>query len=207
MWDKMTQTKNINEKGRYWAGLIYPDDSCPEDWEDRMKLSGLEILVSPVHDRDIADMTTGELKKPHRHVIAMWANTTTRKNAEHFFEQFGGPRVILRLENPRGMARYLIHMDDPDKAQYSPDDVIAINGADWRKLALIDGNQSDAMAIVKLVEEKGIQGYFNLLKVCEADHPELLEFATRQVTYCREVIWSFWNTYFNLPKEHRHGNA
>lgn len=65
-----------------------------------MKISGLEILVSPVHDQDIADLATGELKKPHRHVIAMWDNTTTRQNAERFFEQFGGPKVILRLENP-----------------------------------------------------------------------------------------------------------
>lgn len=76
------QRKTTNEKGRYWAGLIYPGDSCPDDWEDRMKISGLEILVSPVHDQDIADIATGELKKPHRHVIAMWANTTTRQNAE-----------------------------------------------------------------------------------------------------------------------------
>ena len=98
-----------------------------------MKISGLEILVSPVHDQDIADIATGELKKPHRHVIAMWANTTTRQNAERFFEQFGGPKMILRLENPRGMARYLIHMDDPDKAPYSPEDVLEFNGADWKK--------------------------------------------------------------------------
>lgn len=57
------QRKTTNEKGRYWAGLIYPGDSCPDDWEDRMKISGLEILVSPVHDQDIADIATGELKK------------------------------------------------------------------------------------------------------------------------------------------------
>lgn len=201
------QRKTTNEKGRYWAGLIYPGDSCPDDWEDRMKISGLEILVSPVHDQDIADIATSELKKPHRHVIAMWANTTTRQNAERFFEQFGGPKVILRLENPRGMARYLIHMDDPDKAPYSPEDVLEFNGADWKKIALVEGNQSDAMSIVKMVEEENIHGYFDLLKACEADYPDLLEFATKQVTFCREVIWSYWNSYFALPKEDRHGKA
>lgn len=201
------QRKVTSEKGRYWAGLIYPGDSCPDDWEDRMKISGLEILVSPVHDQDIADIATGELKKPHRHVIAMWANTTTRQNAERFFEQFGGPKVILRLENPRGMARYLIHMDDPDKAPYNPEDVLEFNGADWKKIALVESNQSDAMYIVKIVEEENIHGYFDLLKACEADHPDLLDFATKQVSFCREVIWSYWNSYFALPKEARHGKA
>ena len=66
-----------------------------------MKISGLEILVSPVHDQDIADIATGELKKPHRHVIAMWANTTTRQNAERFLlSNSAAPKVILRLEKP-----------------------------------------------------------------------------------------------------------
>ena len=105
------------------------------------------------------------------------------------------------------MARYLIHMDDPDKAPYSPEDVFEFNGADWKKIALVEGNQSDAMSIVKMVEEENIHGYFDLLKACEADYPDLLEFATKQVTFCREVIWSYWNSYFALPKEDRHGKA
>lgn len=84
---------NPNERGRYWAGLIYPGDSCPDNWQELMQLSGLQILVSPLHDQDIADAKTGELKKPHRHVIAMWMNTTTRRNAQRFF------RTVQRAEN------------------------------------------------------------------------------------------------------------
>ncbi|MCI1240535.1 Rep family protein [Bifidobacterium subtile] len=184
-------TKNYG-KGRYWAGLIY-QDSCPMDWEERMRFSGLQILVSPLHDSDIADPKTGELKKPHRHVIAMWSNTTTKANAEKFFAQFNGPKVILRLESPRGMARYLVHLDDPQKAQYSPRDVIEINGADWRKLALTNGSKDEAMSIVRVVEDEGPDGYFTLLKICQEKHKELLDFTTRQVVFCREVIWSYWH--------------
>lgn len=61
----MTDRKNDpNEKGRYWSALIYPGDSCPDDWQELMQLSGLQILVSPLHDQDIADVKTGELKNP-----------------------------------------------------------------------------------------------------------------------------------------------
>lgn len=201
-------TDNMNDKGRYWAGLIYPGDSCPDDWQERMQLSGLQILVSPLHDQDIADAKTGELKKPHRHVIAMWMNTTTRRNALKFFDQFNGPKTILRLENPRGMARYLIHLDNPDKAQYSPDDVLAFNGADWSKIALPEADrQENAMAIVNLVADHGIRGYFDLLKLCEKENRDLLEFATRQTMFCREVIWSYWHATSskpNRPKETDH---
>lgn len=184
---------NQNEKGRYWAGLIYPGDSCPDDWQEAMQLSGLEILVSPLHDMDVADEKTGELKKPHRHVITMWRNTTTRRNAEKFFSQFGGPKTIIRLESPRGMARYLIHLDNPEKTQYPPQDVIEINGADWAKLALTESTKGEAMAVVRIVEDEEPEGYFDLLKLCEAEHKELVDFATRQTVFCREVIWSYWH--------------
>ncbi|MCI1218523.1 Rep family protein [Bifidobacterium crudilactis] len=182
-----------NEKGRYWAGLIYPGDSCPDDWQETMKISGLEILVSPLHDMDVADKKTGELKKPHRHIIAMWRNTTTRRNAEKFFAQFGGPKTIIRLESPRGMARYLIHLDNPEKAQYPPQDVLEINGADWARLALTESTKGEAMAIVRVVEDEEPKGYFDLLKLCEMEHKELVDFATRQTVFCREVIWSYWH--------------
>lgn len=180
-----------SEKGRSWAGLIYPGDSCPENWEDLMKKSGLRILVSPLHDRDKTD--DGKLKKPHRHVIAMWDNPTTRRNAENFFAQFKGPGVILRLENPRGMARYLIHLDDPDKVLYEPADVLEFNGADWKKIALPEDDTSDAMGIVNLVDEMKIHGYFELLRTCEFERPDLLDFAIRRTSYCKEVIWSYWH--------------
>lgn len=43
----MSDKKNDpNEKGRYWAGLIYPGDSAPDNWQELMQLSGLQILVS-----------------------------------------------------------------------------------------------------------------------------------------------------------------
>lgn len=29
---------NPNERGRYWAGLIYPGDSCPDNWQELMQL-------------------------------------------------------------------------------------------------------------------------------------------------------------------------
>ena len=132
-----------------------------------MQMSGLQILVSPVHDKDIEDPKTGKLKKPHRHVVAMWTNTTTRRNATRFFEQFNGPKTILRVESPRGMARYLVHLDNPEKVQYLPEDVIEINGADWKKIALTDEERPEVMELLELIEEW-------------------------ETTYCREVIWSYW---------------
>lgn len=188
-----------NEKGRYWAGLIYPGDSCPEDWEAQMRQSGLAILVSPFHDKDVEDKATGKLKKPHRHVIAMWSNTTTRRNAKKFFAKFEGPEVILRLESPRGMARYLIHLDDPDKAQYAPEDVLEINGADWQAIAIPEEEGSQYIQVKHLIEKYKVRGYYDLLDLCEAKEPKLFGFVAQRMAYCRETIWSYWNH----PREER----
>ena len=92
------------------------------------------------------------------------------------------------------MARYLIHMDNPDKAQYAPDDVLAFNGAECDKIVIpVDGKQ-EARSITNLIADRGIRGYYDLLKLCEQEHPDLLEFATRQTVCCREAIWSYWHT-------------
>lgn len=190
----MTNANDTKDRGRYWAGLIYPEDSCPENWEELMKLSGLKILVSPLHDQDIANIATGELKKPHRHVIAMWANITTRKNAEYFFSKFNGPQKILRLESPLGMARYLIHLDDPDKAQYSPEDILAFNGADWYEIANPEDPAQISIAIAHLIEENNIRGYYDLLMYCHNHHPNLVRFVSQRTNFCRELIWSYWHT-------------
>ena len=37
-----------------------------------------------------------------------------------------------------------------------------------------------------------VHGYFELLKLCELKKPKLLPVAAKATTYCREVIWSYW---------------
>lgn len=54
------------KKGRIWASVGYPE-SLPTDWKDKLIETGLQIAISPLHDKDINP--TGEVKKPHYHFI------------------------------------------------------------------------------------------------------------------------------------------
>ena len=103
-----------------------------------------------------------------------------------------GRKPYCEWKAPRGMARYLIHLDNPEKVQYLPEDVIEINGADWKKIALTDEERPEAMELLELIEEWEVHSYFELLKICELKKPKLLSFATKATGYCREVIWSYW---------------
>ncbi len=116
-------------KSREWWCVVYPD-SAPDNWRELVQETFLEAYISPFHNKDVNP--DGIPKKPHYHVVLAWSGPTTYSNAKTIMESFGGviqPKVIGSL---RGVCRYLCHLDNPEKAQYNPEDVICYNGADWQ---------------------------------------------------------------------------
>ncbi len=112
---------------RNYACVVYPE-SAPENWKDIITESKVPVFISPLHDQD--KNPTGEPKKPHYHVVAMYDNVKTKEQAEEFFKSFGGVGCEV-VNSIRGYARYLCHLDNPEKAQYKVDDVTALGGADY----------------------------------------------------------------------------
>ena len=127
MSDKKASTKNI--KKRMWAFVAYPE-SLPPDWLEKLKQSGLQVAISPLHDKDINP--DGEPKKPHYHIILIYSGPTTYNNVATFTESINGT-IPQPLEQVRGYYRYLTHKDNPEKAQYSDSDIICLNGFDIRE--------------------------------------------------------------------------
>ena len=111
---------------RNWATVIY-DDSGLE------KLSELKIpcLISPWHDKDIN--ATGEQKKPHRHVMFMFEGKKSKEQIQEICEFIGGVGCEP-IQSMRAYGRYLCHLDNPEKAQYDINDVVAFGGVDYIEL-------------------------------------------------------------------------
>lgn len=116
--------KKSNVKKRNWAFVVYPD-SAPADWIEQLRQTGLQCAISPIHDKDIDP--TGENKKAHWHVIACYSGPTSFNVVKRLTDSFNAP-IPQALEQVRGYYRYLTHKDNPEKAQYSYDDIISING-------------------------------------------------------------------------------
>lgn len=112
---------------RNYATVVYPE-SAPENWQQLVTDAKIPMFISPLHDRDLNP--TGEPKKPHYHVMVMYDNVKTKEQAEIFFKSFGGVGCEV-INSIRGYARYLTHADNPEKAQYSIEDVISLGGADY----------------------------------------------------------------------------
>ena len=112
---------------RNYATVVYPE-SAPDNWKDLLTEFFIPAFISPLHDRDINP--GGEPKKPHYHVIIMFDSVKTVDQAKAVFEKIGGVGCEV-IASIRGYARYLCHLDNPEKAQYDPEHVTCLCGSDY----------------------------------------------------------------------------
>lgn len=113
-----------NVKKRNWAFVLYPE-SAPDDWIEQLRQTGLQCAISPLHDKDIDP--TGEPKKAHYHIILCYSGPTSFNVVRQLTERLNQP-IPQALEQVRGYYRYLTHKDNPEKYQYSDDDIKTLNG-------------------------------------------------------------------------------
>lgn len=113
-------------KGRDWTAIVYPD-SAPENWREILDDTHYKWVESPLHDKDINP--DGELKKAHWHILLSADGPISEKTAKEVFEKLNTPE-IRKVGSSRGLVRYMIHMDNPEKYQYDIEEIKAHNGAD-----------------------------------------------------------------------------
>jgi hypothetical protein len=130
MIDMSGTGRNIT-KTRNWAFVLYPE-SAPENWLDMLTDEHMPILVSPLHDKDRAK--DGNIKKAHYHIVIMSDGPISQKRANEIIEPYYGTQSAEYVKSLKGYARYLAHLDDPEKFQYDPSEIIALGGADLNEL-------------------------------------------------------------------------
>lgn len=112
---------------RNYATVVYPE-SAPDNWQDILADMFIPAFISPLHDKDINP--TGEPKKAHYHVIIMFDAVKTKEQASEVFARINGVGCEV-IQSLRGYARYLCHLDNPEKAKYDADKVKSLAGADY----------------------------------------------------------------------------
>lgn len=149
------------EKERYWTFVAYPE-SLPENWKDILQETGLQIGISPLHDKDLnAD---GEIKKPHYHLIVCFPGPTTYNRVTKITEQLKAT-IPKRVMSVIGIVRYFTHKDNPEKHQYDPSEIQSINGFDPNNFdgITITMQQEIKKGIIQLIRGVGIKEYKDLV--------------------------------------------
>ena len=166
--------------GRTWAFVVYPE-SMPSNYEEIIQETGLPLAMSPLHDRDLDP--TGESKKAHYHCIVYYENATTLKNVKDNVCDRLNATIPIKLESMRGMYRYHIHLDNPEKYQYDDRDRKFYNGFDIdmaNKLTKTEINKL-IKEIHTFINENDIYEYIDLLDILkDSDLNNLYEIAISQ---------------------------
>lgn len=153
-----------NVKKRNWTFVAYPE-SLPRDWIDQLRQTGLQVAISPLHDRDVNP--DGTLKKPHYHVILVYGNTTTYNSVKALTNGRLGQTVPQPLEQVRGMYRYFTHDDNPEKVQYSKAEIQHLNGFDIRDFVELTKTEVNKIirCIQEYIQDNNVIEYSDLLDV------------------------------------------
>lgn len=190
MEEKKATFKYEKVKKRYWTFVLYPE-SAPEDWRDILQRTGLEIAVSPLHDKDI-NPGTEEVKKPHYHLILCYNSTTTGNAVKKLTDELNQP-IPLPIDSVRGLYRYFTHKDNPEKFQYDEKDISSINGFDISNYSDLSSSEVSRikLELTKFIKEQDLTEYSDFMdKVIELDKQDYFLIASTNTIYFNNYLCS-----------------
>lgn len=151
---------------RNFATVVYPD-SAAENWQSILAEQFVPAFISPLHDMDCNP--DGEIKKSHWHVMIMFDTTKTKEQAESIISLISGVGCEV-VQSVRGYARYLCHLDNPEKHQYPPQDVKSLCGADYANvIGLVIDKYKAISEMIEHIKVNDIYSYSDLLEYCQQD--------------------------------------
>lgn len=199
---KKSNTNSCGTPKRYrnFACVVYPE-SAPDNWQEILTRQFVPAFVSPLHDKDMDPQN--QPKKPHFHVILMFDGVKTCEQAKSVFDAIGGVGCET-VNSIRGYCRYLCHLDNPEKAQYNPDDVRSFCGADYLNVIGLATDKHKAIReMINFIDENNIVAYCDLMVYAMDERPDWFRVLCDNGTYViKEYIISHsWKIENKLKKE------
>lgn len=182
------------EKARYFTFLLYPE-SIPVDWIERLETLGVQIAVSPIHDKDETErknLTEDEqkkianggkvYKKAHYHVIYVAKNPVTADSVRVKIKRLLGDQSIAKvqivIQSMENMYLYLTHESKDaiakKKYKYDKKDIKHINNFDIDRYISMDVKDKDDILnlICDLIDEKDLANMRELRRFVKMYGPE-----------------------------------
>lgn len=161
----MNKTLKKDERVRNWVLIVYPD-SAPEMWREILDNEHIPWIESPCHDKDVNP--DGSTKKPHWHILLMFGGKKSYSQVAEISRELNSPSP-QKCSNLVGMVRYFAHIDNPEKYQYKPSDIVGHCGADPQQyLQTASQKKAERYKRIKdmmdFVDMQGITEFADLLK-------------------------------------------
>lgn len=138
----------IRQQGLWFSFIVYAD-SVPDNYIERLESTGMQIALSPWHDKDSwnhdspemvnaetgeiipkgARYKTGDRKKTHRHGIAKSDRKVSWREMNRLLQDITHCPYIQKCHSLKGAYEYFLHLNNPEKYQgYFKDEIIKMNG-------------------------------------------------------------------------------
>lgn len=187
----MADNKNKNVKGRDWTFIVYPE-SAPVSWREILNDTHLRWVESPLHDKDINP--DGEIKKAHWHILLIYDGPVNIVAVNKITSKINAP-VPQKISSAKGLVRYMIHLDNPEKFQYSRSDIKGHNGADVASyFELTATNKLMIMKdIIRYIYENEVDNYSDFLMYCIENKDDWFDVAINSNTIAiNKMIDAVW---------------
>ena len=190
--------KSRDTRTRNFATVVYPE-SAPEDWQEILARHCVPSFISPLHDKDVNP--TGEPKKPHYHVVLMFEGKKSIAQVTEIFDTINGVGCEV-VKSLRGYARYLCHLDNPEKAQYEPSDVRCIASDYICTIGLSIDKYTAFNEMIDFCEQYNIVSFYQLAKYARNNrsdwHRILCDCGTTyMMSYLKAKHWTIQNSIEN----------
>lgn len=176
----MSNSKSKIVRARSWAFIVYPD-SAPENWMQQLEQMAIKALISPLHDKD--ENPDGTRKKAHWHVMLIYKTLKSEKQILEISEKFSGV-LPQPVSSQCQYARYLVHLDNPEKYQYDKREIVQLSGANWLD-SIRSGIQENQVLqdIFDWCRQNKCWDFSSLIDYCGENEPEWFEVVTRRRPY------------------------
>ncbi|TGY51668.1 replication protein [Ligilactobacillus murinus] len=172
---------NKDDRARTWTFIVYPE-SAPENWRELLDEYHVPWVESPLHDKDINP--DGSVKKAHWHVILLFDGKKSYEQVKELTDAINAP-IPQKTANTKGLVRYLIHMDNPEKYQYKRDEIVCHSGADVDEYFALSSSSRRAVLweIVEFIKENEIDNFSDFIGFClETDNRDWFDVAMNHNT-------------------------
>lgn len=166
----MSEKKSTDQRKRNFACVVY-QESAPDNWLQLVEQLHVPCLISPLHDMD--SNPDGVQKKPHWHVMLMYEGKQNPDTVRSIMQAFGGVGQEI-VATVRGYARYLCHLDNPEKAQYDPMEVRSLSGADYFEIVTLASDRTKAIQeMQQWCIDNDVTSYAELSQYCSNERYDL----------------------------------
>lgn len=149
----------MSSKKRHWSFILYPE-SAPEDWLDTLECLCIPCAVSPLHDSDFDK--SGQLKKPHYHIILSYPGPTTFNNVCVVTRSLHQP-IPIPVLSIKASYEYLFHKNCPDKHLYNEADIKFLSGFRPVFGACGDDGINDIKRVLNFISDNSILEFGDLV--------------------------------------------